>query len=857
MTVLQTEKRDTLIVQEQKYQKQWEEDAVFQANAPTTQEIPLGSISADELRKKYPKFFGTMAYPYMNGTLHVGHSFTVSKIEFTAGYARMQGRRVLYPQGYHCTGMPIKACADKLVREIEMFGKNFERCPEASLTNGEPEPDAPAPTQSQTKEDVTKFSAKKGKAAAKAVKMKYQFQIMLAIGIPLEDIHLFAETDHWLRFFPVLCRKDLTNFGARIDWRRSMVTTPANPYYDAFVRWQMNRLHEMKKIKFGKRYTVYSPKDGQACMDHDRSEGEGVGVQEYTALKLRVKEWPEAAKKIISDKLPENANVYFVPATLRPETMYGQTCCFVGPKIPYGIYQAGENEYYFISERAARNMSFQSIFAAWGQFPKVADLQGSDVIGTVVVAPLSIYTEGIRILPMETVKASKGTGVVACVPSDSPDDYATMMDLIKKADYYGIKREWADKEILPIIETPSYGNLTAKYLVETMKINSPKDTKLLAEAKDLAYKEGFYQGVMIYGEFKGLSVMDAKNKVKQQVLDAGEAFNYAEPDGHVVSRSGDDCVAAHLNQWYLNYGKSEKGGDGEWQKQVVDHVNGGLNTFSTEAKNAFEQTLDWLGQWACARSYGLGSKLPWDPAQLVESLSDSTIYMSYYTIAHLLHKDIYGQEPGLANITPEQMTDEVWDYIFTRTKDVKTDIPKETLDVMQREFEYWYPLDFRCSGKDLIQNHLTMFLYIHVAIFPKEFWPQGIRVNGHLLLNGEKMSKSTGNFLTLNDAVTKFGADATRVALADAGDTMDDANFEEAVANSSILKLFELRKWCEDMVTEARLVKSSQEYAEIRDSGKIKNTDVLQRTGPKDFWDRLFENELSTLVRDTQSHYER
>lgn len=62
-----------------------------------------------------------------------------------------------------------------------------------------------------------------------------------------------------------------------------------------------------------------------------------------------------------------------------------------------------------------------------------------------------------------------------------------------------------------------------------------------------------------------------------------------------------------------------------------------MNTYSKETRNGFEQTLDWLKQWACARSYGLGSKLPFAQQFLVESLSDSTIYMSYYTIAHLLH----------------------------------------------------------------------------------------------------------------------------------------------------------------------------------------------------------------------------
>ena len=138
-------------------------------------------------------------------------------------------------------------------------------------------------------------------------------------------------------------------------------------------------------------------------------------------------------------------------------------------------------------------MSFQSIFPKWGDFPKVADVQGSEVIGTLVNAPLSVHTEGVLVLPMETVKASKGTGVVTSVPSDSPDDYATVMDLAKKAEYYGIKKEWASLDIVPIINTPSYGDIAARYLVETMKINSPKDAKQLAEAKDLAYKEGFCQ----------------------------------------------------------------------------------------------------------------------------------------------------------------------------------------------------------------------------------------------------------------------------------------------------------------------------------------------------------------------------
>ena len=77
-------------------------------------------MTSAELHEKYPKFFGTMAFPYMNGTPHAGHSFTASKIEFMTGVARLEGKRALFPLGFHCTGMPIRACADKLVDDIKL-----------------------------------------------------------------------------------------------------------------------------------------------------------------------------------------------------------------------------------------------------------------------------------------------------------------------------------------------------------------------------------------------------------------------------------------------------------------------------------------------------------------------------------------------------------------------------------------------------------------------------------------------------------------------------------------------------------------------------------------------------------------
>ncbi|KAI5481583.1 leucine-trna ligase [Pseudohyphozyma bogoriensis] len=832
-----TTKRDFLIALETAAQKKWADAKVFEANSPFLKgeiAIPTGSEPSefvglgDKIRETRPKWFGNFPYPYMNGSLHLGHAFTISKIEFAAGFERMRGKEVLWPVGFHCTGMPIKSAADKLIREMEMFGQDFEnyKAPEEAA----PVVESPAAAKSTDPSKATK-----GKLAAKSTGLTYQFQIMESIGVPRADIKKFADPQHWLTYFPPIAQEDITTFGGRVDWRRSFITTPANPYYDSFVRWQMNKLKGLGYIKFGKRYTIYSPKDGQPCMDHDRQSGEGVGPQEYTAIKMPVVEWGAAASKIAEKT--QDKKVVMVAATLRPETMYGQTNCFVGPSVSYGLYPSSttigstEKVYYLVTPRAARNMAFQGLLEEDGVVPEsLLTIKGSELIGTRVEAPNSVH-QTVYVVPMESVSATKGTAVVTCVPSDSPDDYITTMDLRKKAEYYKIDPAWVSLDIVPVLETPTYGDLTAKALCEKLKINSPKDTKQLLEAKEIAYKEGFYGGTMVIGECKGQKVEEAKAKVRESMIQQGFAFAYSEPENMVMSRSADECVVALCDQWYLDYGQPE------WLAKA-ERLLANMNTYQKETRNSFEGTLGWLRQWACARSYGLGSPLPWDPQFLVESLSDSTIYMAYYTISHLLHgPPIDGSVVGPLGVTHEQMTDEVWEYIYANGPFPNpSPVPLETANKLKAEFSYFYPMDIRSSGKDLIPNHLSFCIYVHAALFAEEHWPKSMRANGHLMLNGEKMSKSTGNSLTLKDSLVKYGADATRISLADAGDSIEDANFEETTANAAILRLKTLIEWCEET---------------LKNKGQL-------RTGAADsFWDRIFANELNKAIELTEEAYDK
>lgn len=333
---------------------------------------------------------------------------------------------------------------------------------------------------------------------------------------------------------------------------------------------------------------------------------------------------------------------------------------------------------------------------------------------------------------------------------------------------------------------------------------------------------------MLIGEFKGLSVQEAKPKVRDSMIEKGLAFPYAEPEGLVISRSSDECVVALMDQWYLDYGEPV------WRAEA-EKALARMETYHQETRNAFEGVLAWLNQWACARTYGLGSKLPWDPTFLVESLSDSTIYMAYYTIAHLLQGNIDGSKRGQLDIAPEEMTDEIWEYLFRDGPwPESATVPKEKIDTMKREYDYFYPFDVRSSGKDLIPNNLTFLIYVHTALFPEKKWPLSVRTNGHLMVNGQKMSKSKGNSMTMRQCVEKFGADAARLCLADAGDGIEDANFDEKTANANILRLHTLISWCEEM---------TQDHAKLR-------------TGARNYHDRVFEEEVFGLINSTRNYYQ-
>ena len=180
----------------------------------------------------------------------------------------------------------------------------------------------------------------------------------------------------------------------------------------------------------------------------------------------------------------------------------------------------------------------------------------------------------------------------------------------------------------------------------------------------------------------------------------------------------------------------------------------------------FEHIFSWLEKRPCARKRGLGTQLPFDKDWIIESLSDSTIYMCFYTIIHLLNEN---------KINPDQLIPKFFDYVYLgkgNAEDLteKTNIPSKLLQQMREEFLYWYPVDHRHTAIMHISNHLSFYIFHHVAIFPKKHWPSIISLIEPLIVEGQKMGKSKGNVISLADIQDNYSADLFRFYISHSAD---------------------------------------------------------------------------------------
>ncbi|HEU04912.1 MAG TPA: leucine--tRNA ligase, partial [Nitrosopumilus sp.] len=417
------------------------------------------------------------------------------------------------------------------------------------------------------------------------------------------------------------------------------------------------------------------------------------------------------------------------------------------------------------------------------------EISGSDLVGKEVTVPHR--NEKILMLEASFVESHTGTGLVMSVPAHAPFDYQALVDF-KKDQPLGSELQLIKP--ISIIETEGYGEIPAKEAVEKLGVKDQNDPKL-EQATEEIYGKEFYGGVLKQNteQFAGKKVSEAKDSIKEWLAKEKYSDILLElTNTPVRCRCGAECVVKILtNQWFLNYG------DKTWKEKAIKCLDG-MSVLPQEIRPEFNYVIGWLHERACARQHGLGTKLPWDKDWIVESLSDSVIYMAYYILAKFVNA---------GKISDDNLSKEFFDYVFLgygslgKVSEI-TKIPKETVDEIKNEFSYFYPVDSRHSGRDLVPNHLTFFILNHVAIFPENNWPQQIVVNGSVLMDGKKMSKSMGNIIPLRQAIRDHGADPIRLAIIISAELLQDADFNLESVTGIKNKLVSLLEECSKLKPE-------------------------------------------------------
>ncbi len=581
-------------------------------------------------------------------------------------------------------------------------------------------------------------------------------------GISPQEIQKFYDPKYMAQYYTDSGRGALKKLGLSIDWRREFHTTDLEPSFNKFVIWQYNKLRAKGYVTQGTHPVVWCPRDQSPTGDHDRVQGEGVAWEEYILILFEL----------------DGEKVYLPAATFRPETIYGVTNLWINPDASYSQINVDDKYQWIVSDEAVRKLKEQL-----RNVTVIKSINGSELIGRRVANPIR-KEDLLPILPASFVDPNNGSGVVYSVPAHAPMDYIALRDLqtdLRRQALFGLD-SIAINSIRPIslITVEGMGEFPAKRIVDEMKIKDQNDPTI-ANATAEVYKKEFHQGVLgdIAGKFKGKKVAEAKPLIIEELRRSRLASSMYDLPDKVVCRCMTECIVKVLeDQWFLKYS------DAEWKKSAHECVDG-AEIYPESARQWFHDVIDWIKDWPCARKVGLGTPLSWSPGWIVETLSDSTVYMAFYTIRHLIAK---------LEIQPEGLVDEFFDYVFLGEGNIHsvsglTGVEPRILEQMRQEFLYWYPVNLRNSAKELIPNHLLFFIFQHVAFFPKGLWPKGISANGMMTVEGEKMSKSKGNVITLWHALQTYGADALRAGLMDGAEGMDDVDWRDKNARDIQAKI--------------------------------------------------------------------
>jgi leucyl-tRNA synthetase len=592
-------------------------------------------------------------------------------------------------------------------------------------------------------------------------------------GCSDEEMKKLEQTQEVVRFFnEVYVNEYWKRFGFLADWDR--FTCTVWPDYNKFIQWQFRKLNDLGYLAQKPYYATFCPNCGPVAVDPsetDISKGGKAEKHEYTLLKFKF------------------GDEFVIAATLRPETVFGQTNFWADPKVEYAKVRVGK-EIWIVSKPCAKKLKMQK-----EGIEEIGTIGGIELVGKMCKAP--VVDRMIPILPSEFCDPNVGTGLVTSVPSDAPYDYQALMDIKKDRElqikYHLDEKMIANLKPIPIIDTKGMGDTPAIKIVEEMKITDQHDPKL-EEATKIIYKSGFHLGTMKSncGNYAGMPVEEAKESVKKEMIDKGLADILHDLSEEVICRCGGQVLIKRIDdQWFIRYS------DKDWTQKAKDYVEG-MNINPRSYHDNLPGILDWFNDRACARlGNWLGTHFPLDEKWIIEPISDSTIYPAFYVVSSYTNS---GQ------IKNESLTEAFFDFVYLgkgKAEEVAkaTKVEVSLLKKVREDFQYWYPVDINLGGKEHQTVHFPVYVMNHVAIFPGNAWPKGILVNWWIVQKGGegKISKSKGGAEPVPNAIKKFTVDALRLYYSHIASPFVDIEWDEA----NVLTYKQRLNWIWDMAHRA------------------------------------------------------
>ncbi|MFA5303272.1 MAG: leucine--tRNA ligase [Candidatus Nanoarchaeia archaeon] len=593
-------------------------------------------------------------------------------------------------------------------------------------------------------------------------------------------IESFKEPINVANYFASVISNDFDSIGLSIDWTRKFST--GDKEYNKFIEWQYDKFMESKVLVKNKHPVIFCLECNNAVGEDDVKDGDTdkVKINEFSAIKFKLND------------------SFIVASTLRPETIFGITNLWINPAESYAKIKSGK-EFFIMSSLAYEKFKYQH-----GNAEKIEEFKGEKLVGKKVTTPIG---SEVMVLPASFVDPDTASGVVYSVPAHAPFDYMALLSLqndealMKK--YHLNASEIRKIKPAKIIEIKGYAKDSAAQAVEALRIKSIDQKDLLEEATKNVYKDEFYQGILnnACGEFSGKKISEIKDSVYKYLEGKKLAFKFYETTRKAECRcNGKVIVAVLKDQWFLDY-RSE-----EWKNQTRELIKS-MKIYPEKYRKMFFDVIDWIEMRPCARKRGLGTKLPYDTNWVIESLSDSTIYMAFYLLKNIIEKE---------KITPEQLTKEFFDYVLLKKGDAEkvsrsTKISQKIMNELVKSFEYWYPIDQRHTNPGHISNHLIFFIMHHIKIFPKKYWPKAMTFNEYLTgREGVKMSKSRGNVIPLIDISRKYSADLYRLYVVSSTEIDSQADWKDAEVERTKNKIEYFQKIMESAVISKSAKKASE-----------------------------------------------